>query len=180
MMTPKLRSGGAILGVCAVLLAIAATVDTTVLFIFPIGGSTRGADAIVVLDGAQYRDRLELGISLARDGAATTLAVSTTDPFLRHCAAPTPGITVICFRPVPDTTQGEARELGALEARHGWRSVILVTSRFQATRARLRSRRCFSGRISVATITPPLPDWPYDIAYEWGATAKAMLLQRSC
>ena len=31
-------------------------------------------------------------------------------------------------------------------------------------------------------VTAPLPaqDWPYALVYEWGATLKALFLQRAC
>ena len=50
------------------------------------------------------------------------------------------------------------------------------------TRARLRIGRCFGGRVYAVT-APPAPsqtNWPYQIAYKWGALMKALLLQRSC
>jgi hypothetical protein len=40
--------------------------------------------------------------------------------------------------------------------------------------------RCFPGSIYVAATPPATADWPYEIAYEWGATLKALLLERSC
>jgi hypothetical protein len=40
--------------------------------------------------------------------------------------------------------------------------------------------RCFSGQVYVMTAPVPLRDWPYEIAYEWGATIKALTVNRSC
>jgi hypothetical protein len=62
----------------------------------------------------------------------------------------------------------------------GWRSVVLVTTPDQDTRSRIRFGRCFAGRISVVTTTLPAYQWPYQIAYQWAATFRALVLQRSC
>ena len=40
--------------------------------------------------------------------------------------------------------------------------------------------RCFPGKIYGVTAPLPVVQWPYQIAYEWGATLKALFLQRSC
>ncbi|HYA50536.1 MAG TPA: hypothetical protein VEG33_05145, partial [Streptosporangiaceae bacterium] len=69
---------------------------------------------------------------------------------------------------------------GRLARQYHWRSVVLVTTTPQDTRARLRVRRCFPGSIYVMTAPLPAYRWPYALAYEWGATIKALLLQRGC
>jgi len=55
-----------------------------------------------------------------------------------------------------------------------------VTTRAQDTRARILMGRCFGGAVYVVTGSLPLGNWPYQIAYEWGALAKALVLHRSC
>ena len=50
----------------------------------------------------------------------------------------------------------------------------------QDTRARLRMERCFSGDVYVVTAPLPAPDWPYELAYEWGQPLKALFSQRAC
>jgi hypothetical protein len=40
--------------------------------------------------------------------------------------------------------------------------------------------RCFSGKIYVITAPLPISDWPYEVAYEWGALFKALVLQPAC
>lgn len=139
------------------------------------------ADAVVVFDGPDYPARFRRGMQLAQGGAAPFLVISTTPAFVgtNRCLS-VPGVRVLCFLPDPLTTQGEAREIRALATRYGWRSVVLVTTRFQATRARLRVERCFAGEVHLSPVSPRLRAWPRDIAYEWGATAKALFLQRSC
>jgi uncharacterized SAM-binding protein YcdF (DUF218 family) len=96
------------------------------------------------------------------------------------CAPHIPGVRVICFSPHPATTRGEAEFTGRLARRYHWRSVVLVTTTPQDTRARLRVGRCFPGSIYVITAPLPAYEWPYALAYEWAATLKALLLQRAC
>jgi uncharacterized SAM-binding protein YcdF (DUF218 family) len=139
------------------------------------------ADAVVVLGGDDYRARFDLGWKLAREGAAPFLLVSTTPAYVgvNRCLSVT-GVRVICFFPRPVTTRGEAHEVAALARRYGLRSVIIVATRFQTARARLRFRRCLAGPVGVEDVSPALWRWPYDLAYEWAATAKALFVQRSC
>jgi uncharacterized SAM-binding protein YcdF (DUF218 family) len=75
---------------------------------------------------------------------------------------------------------GEARYAAQQARQHDWHSLILVTSLPQATRARVRVERCFSGSVQVVVARPPLPTFAYDVVYEWGALAKALIWQRSC
>ena len=56
----------------------------------------------------------------------------------------------------------------------------MVTITPQDTRARLRMERCFGGPVYVMTTPIPAGKWPYQLAYEWGALTKALVLQRSC
>jgi hypothetical protein len=59
-------------------------------------------------------------------------------------------------------------------------SMVLVATAPQDTRARLRFGRCFGGEIYVVNSPFPAWEWPYEIAYEWAATIKALIFQRSC
>jgi hypothetical protein len=55
-----------------------------------------------------------------------------------------------------------------------------VTITPQASRARFRVGRCFSGHLYVVT-TPIRPGmWPFELVYQWFAMLKAVFLQRSC
>ena len=87
---------------------------------------------------------------------------------------------LICFDPNPGDTRGEAEVVGRLAKEYRWDSVVLVTTRAQDTRARLVVGRCFSGSTYVVTASLPLSSWPYQIAYEWGALFKALVLYRTC
>ena len=110
---------------------------TARLIIWPAQGMPAHVDAIVVLGG--YGNRLGTGIDLWHQGRAPVLVVS------RGVGIPVPasvcswhGQTVkgICFNPMPGTTQGEAEAVGRLAKQYRWRSIVLVTSPDQDTRAR--------------------------------------------
>ena len=110
------------------------------------------------------------------------LVISLGSPYwyTSACTAKILRVKVICFIPDPRTTRGEAEVAGLLAKRYRWHSIVLVTTALQNTRARLRVRRCFAGKIYVINAPLPRSQWPYTIAYEWGATMKALFLQRSC
>jgi len=148
------------------------------LLVFPKTDTLSKADAIFMLDGAT--DRRPKALELARAGYAPTLVVAHSAA--RPCPSEyeIPGVKLICFRPDPPTTQGEAREAGRLAKQYGWKKMIFVVERPQNTRARLRIGRCYDGETLVTTVNPPTGEWPYQIAYQWGAMAKALIWQRGC
>ena len=176
---PRWRWRFLIAGAALLLAALGAA--TARLFVWPERGMPAHVDAIVMLDGPG--DRLHTALSLAWAHRAPVVVISRGSPYWAHgsgCAPAIPGVRVICFAPDPATTQGEAEFAGALARRYHWHSIVLVTTTPQDTRARLRVSRCFPGSISVMTAPLPAYEWPYALAYEWGATIKALLLQRSC
>jgi hypothetical protein len=138
------------------------------------------ADAIIELAGPGDRDGA--AITLARDHRATVLIQSTVveEAGTRRCLPPVPDVKIMCFHPDPGTTRGEARYIGALATRRHWKSVIVVTSRDHAWRARLRVSRCFPGDVYVSMTPLPPVAWLWQIPYQWSATAKALLLQTNC
>jgi uncharacterized SAM-binding protein YcdF (DUF218 family) len=154
---------------------------TARLFVWPEQGMPAHVDAIVMMNGSG--SRLDTTLQLGWEHRASVLVISRGSPYWGHgsiCAPKIPRVTVICFDPDPATTQGEAEFAGQLARRYHWHSIALVTTTPQDTRARLRLERCFSGDVYVVTAPLPARDWPYALAYEWGATLKALLLQRAC
>ena len=154
---------------------------TARLFVWPpLPDLPATVDAIVELGGPGERD--DLAVALAEEGRARYLVQSASAMEMRYnqCLPPVPHVTVVCFHPDPFSTRGEARAIATMAARYGWRSVILVTTRDQAWRAKVRVGRCFDGDVYVATAGLPWQDWPYQIAYQWAATAKAFTYERSC
>lgn len=165
------------LAVLVLLAALAALVAASVrLFVLPARDGPSKADAIVVFGGGDHR--LGLGLQLARERYAPVLVISTGGP--EGCGAVPPGVERICFEPAPETTQGEARFVAKLAAERHWGHVIAVVGRAQATRARVRVKRCTDIRVDYVTTLPHPALWPYRIAYEWAALVKAELLQRGC
>jgi hypothetical protein len=154
---------------------------TARLFVWPQQGMPSRVDAIVMLNGPG--DRLGTALKLAWAHRAPTLVISRGSQYWGHgsvCAPKIPRVKVICFDPNPETTRGEAEFAGVLATRYGWHSIVLVATTPQDTRARLRVGRCLRGKIYVVNARLPPSSWPEAIAYEWGATIKALVLQRSC
>jgi len=164
----------------ALVIIIAAFCAATArLFIWPAQGMPPRVSAVVMLDGPG--NTLDLAVRLAREHRAPFLVISQGTPASRDpCPPQIPGVTLICFNPVPATTQGESEFVGRLARTYHWQSIAVVAVTPQATRAQLRVERCFAGR--VYTVTAPLTrsSWPYQIAYEWAALIKALVIQRGC
>ena len=153
---------------------------TARLFIWPPqGGMPPRVSAIVMLDGPG--DVLDVAVHLAAQHRAPYLVVSqgtlaSHDP----CPAQIRGVKLICFNAVPANTQGEAEFVGRLAAKYHWHSIAVVSITPQASRARLRIERCFPGQVYLVTAPLTRSSWPYQIAYQWGALIKALVIQRSC
>jgi hypothetical protein len=164
-----------------VLAVVVVTVSavTARLFIWPDRGMPARVSAIVMLDspGNSVGD----AVRLARQHRVPFLVISEGSYLSGYgCPSPIPRVKLICFNPVPATTQGEARFVGRLAKKYHWHSIAVVTITPQDSRARLRMERCFSGPVYVVTRPVAVASWPYEIAYEWGAMIKALVFQRSC
>ena len=168
--------------VAALLVMVLFVAVTARLFVFPARGMPGHVDAVVMLDGPGDAGRRATALRLAKERRAPTLLISRGRFESAHwrCPLPMRYVKVICFNPSPATTQGEAEFVGRLASQHRWTSVALVTVTPQDTRARLRLSRCFPGAVYVLTSPLPAEEWPYQFAYEWGATLKALFLQRKC
>ena len=152
---------------------------TARLFVWPDRGVPARVDAIVSLD--RPGGTLAPALRLAAQHRAPYLVISLGTPQSGYdCPRPIAGVRLICFNPSPATTQGEAEAVGRLSRKFHWRSLAVVTITPQDTRARLRLARCFSGPIYAVGTPIALISWPYQIAYEWGALAKALVAQRTC
>ena len=162
-----------------VALVVAFGLVTARLFVWPAEGMPTSVDAIVMLAGPG--NRLPVALQLAREHLAPVLVVSRGwEGYGGPCPVPLPDVKLICFDPDPPDTRGEAEFTGRLAKQYHWKSIVLVTSRTQDTRARIIVERCFAGSTYVVTAPLPLASWPYEIAYQWGALAKALVLVRAC
>ncbi len=162
--------------VIVVVLVVAAVAASARLFVWPARDAPSHADAIVMFNGEG--DRMDYALQLARAHRAPNFVVSQGGG--SYCPPPIAGVAITCFQARPMTTRGEAEFAGKLASRYHWRSLLIVTSQAQDTRARLRMKRCFKGTVHVSTVPLRARLWVPAVAYEWGATFKALLLQRSC
>jgi len=137
------------------------------------------ADVIVVL--GRRPDLTPIGASLARMGRAPILLLPTGKSGPRAIPGNLGKAKVERYSPNPYSTQGEARVFTRLARRRGWRRVIVVAARAQATRARLVFDRCFRGDVQVVA-APLLPasSLPRELSYETGALVRALTWARTC
>jgi len=167
-----------LVGAAVVVVLVAAA--TARLFVWPPTDRPAPVDAVVALGGDPGQRRAAAAIALARGGYAPVAVISLGGHPAVPCPHPVPGVRLVCFRAHPLDTRGEAEYVAALAARRHWTRLIIVPERSQATRARLVFTRCTSAHLVVAPVNDPLSALPYDVAYEWAALAKALVLRRSC
>ena len=148
-------------------------------------GAPARADAVVVLSGSVKR--LPPALALIRRHVAPVLAISSVSETpkwkaaRRLCRAGTyDGARVTCFLAVPYSTRGEARTVAALARRHGWHSIVVVSSTFHLTRVDMLFRRCYHGRLSL--VGAPVPWWrlPREWANETAKLIVQLTLERGC
>ena len=168
-------------------LVVAWLVACIFLFAWPRADSPPAhADAVVVLSGA--RDlRLDPALRLIARGIAPVLAISGAhqDPkwhkARRLCAAGRfDSARVVCFTPRPFDTRGEARTVARLARARGWRRLVVVTSTFHVTRARLLFQRCYDGRLWMVGTRAPWWRLPEEWAAETGKLAVQLTVERGC
>ncbi len=140
------------------------------------------SDVVVLLSGDGAR--LPVAMRLMERKVAATLAfVGTPDTgAVRDLCVLPQAFEVVCLRPSPDSTRTEAQATARLARLRGWRSMIVVTSRFHAMRARMLFRRCFDGRVEVVGEYPHY-GWEFTrqaIAHEWLGLLHASLFARGC
>ena len=169
-------------GIVALWLAVVA-----ILFVWPPAdsGPPTHADVVVVLSGGLNR-RLDPAIALVRRGVAPVLAVSGAflDPhwtkahrLCRHELGPT-HFRVLCFEPRPYSTQGEARAIARLARAHGWTRIVVVTSTYHVTRARMLIRRCYHGRLWMVGTSSALSRLPRAWVLESGKLFVQLTFER--
>lgn len=160
-----------------VVLVVGVVVANLMLFVWPSTSTLQRADAVVALAGGDG-ERLDRGLELVREGVAPTLVASTGPN--RLCGTKQ-AFEVVCFLPSPETTRGEAEAIGRMARERGWTSIVLVTSTYHVSRARLLVGRCYSGTLAVAAAEPDqgVAAWIGFIAHEWGGLADS-LVHRSC
>ncbi len=163
--------------IVASVLFVAFAGATARVLVWPVQGAPPSVDAILMLGGPG--DRMSVALELASQQRAPVLVVSRGwEGGL--CPPSVAGVRTICFVPSPGDTRGEVAYAARLAKRYGWHSLLIVATRPQAMRARLLMDRCFTGSAYVVTAPITWYSWPYQIAYGWGALAKALTVHRSC
>lgn len=175
LLAPGLRRW--ILATGALALAVF-VIASAVLFVWPAAEHPRHVGAILSLNGEDESAREGRAIALAEEGYAPVLLFSQGH-FATACPS-VPRVKVVCFIPVPNRTVGEVRFAANYARQHDLSSLMIVPGRTQTTRARVLVRRCFSGQVVMVPASVPLLAIPFEVVYEWGALAKALLLDRHC
>lgn len=166
------------LGVVVVLVTVFAA-TTLWLTVYPATNEPEHADGILSLNGDQEEARTALAVSLAKKGYAPVLLFSQGGEGTDTSCPKVPRVSVVCFVDVSDNTRGEAEWAGRYATRHNWHSLLIVPGRTQATRARLLTERCFSGRVTVVPPAGPRPALS-DIIHEWAGLVDALIVHRGC
>jgi hypothetical protein len=164
-------------GVLLVVIFLAATAR---LLVWPPTDRPTHVDAVVALGGDPGQRRAQEAIALVRAGFAPVAVISLGGGRPVPCPRPGRGVRVICFRADPLNTRGEAQYASTLARRRHWRRLIVVSERSQTTRARVLFKRCTPVHLEMVPVNDPWSHLLYDVAYEWGALAKALILQRGC
>jgi uncharacterized SAM-binding protein YcdF (DUF218 family) len=166
-----------------VLLVLGWLAATAVLFLWPREDSPVRANAVVVLAGGRT-PRLEKALGLMRRHVAPVLVISDgRDPLWpqanRLCAGHAPFV-VLCFRPKPYSTRGEAEQVARIAAKRRWRSIVVVTSRYHVTRARMLFERCFHGDVDTVGAPYPVAHVVSFVVSEWAKLVWALTVSRAC
>jgi uncharacterized SAM-binding protein YcdF (DUF218 family) len=151
------------------------------VIVHPAHDAVSKADAIVVLGPPKAQNRFPEALRLAEQGYASNLVVSvnlSVPDIKRMCANPPDGLHMVCFNPVPATTRGEAREIKALADRNGWHRVIVVTSTYHISRARMIVQRCYHGDLLMVPASGSISpgDWAFQYLYQTAGYAKALVM----
>lgn len=163
-----------------VVVAVLFVVATFRLFVVPPTDAPSRVDAILALGGDPGQYRAKQAVALAEAGYAPVVLVSLGGYPPAPCPRAARRVEVVCFRADPLDTRGEVEYAARLAARRHWTSLLMVPERSQATRARLLFRRCSDMRLVVVPVTDGGINLFYDLAYEWAALAKALVVHTSC
>lgn len=165
-------------------LAFAWVAAAAVLFLWPPRHAPAKADAVMVLAGGRG-PRLARGLALVRRDVAQVLVLSdgwsaTWPEANRLCAGRDVGARVVCVHPQPYDTRGEAEAFARLAALRGWRSVVVVSSRYHLQRARMLFERCFDGVVDVDGPSQSVGTRLWASVTETAKLAYALTVERGC
>lgn len=175
-----------LIAVCVVLVVLPVLLGVSGYLLFTKGhmDPVTRADAIVVL-GGEHDGREAYGVDLAKRGYADTVLLSNPywsgDKVMKKaCAASTPEVEVVCFKPQPGTTRGEAVFTQQMAERFGWDHVIVISWRYHLLRARFVFSECFTGKVTMTGVPRAydfsLAKWESVYAYQVVGFVKAAVV----
>jgi uncharacterized SAM-binding protein YcdF (DUF218 family) len=134
-----------------VLLAIVWFIAMYYLLLHPKTDHPTQADVVMVLSG-DSKHRMPTALQMEKERVAPVLVISDGANGIPRaqslCATGgIPAYRVVCFRPNPYSTRGEAEMFARLAAKNHWHSVAIVSSPTHITRLRILFKRCFKGKI---------------------------------
>jgi uncharacterized SAM-binding protein YcdF (DUF218 family) len=146
-------------------------------------------DAVIVL-GGEHDGREDYGLALAPQVHASTVVLSDpypdTDQLMRRMCLPrNDAVKVVCSRPHPSTTHGEAMMTRRLAGERHWKNILIVSWRYHLPRARLVFNQCVSA-IGVSITAKAVPRqyalpvwyWQYLYLYQFAGIVKAVASDR--
>jgi hypothetical protein len=163
----------------AVVLTLVVVGGLTVRWVvFPTADPIGPTDVIVVLGPWQIPHQIDVAekVQAANPDAPVLLSAgSGCPPEFRMLFA-----HLVCFRPRPDTTRGEARWASDYATAHHFRSMAVVVTRPQLSRARLRFSRCWAGQLSMIEDPTSWQSALAGVPYQSVAALKAETYERGC
>lgn len=123
------------------------------------------ADAVIMLGGASM-ERLPEALEVQAELNAPFLVLSNTNTkgnasADQYCAAHSLDPAVICFLPDPMDTRGEADTIGKIASEHGWKSIVVVTSKYHVARSERLLNQCTPSKIQMAASDPNFSLWQW-------------------
>lgn len=172
--------------IALLLFLVPAAVVVSALIVRPRAGEAPArADAVAVLSGGSG-DRLPKALGLMQRDVAPVLVIPNgTDPKWdeanRLCGQTKP-FEVLCPAPEPDTTRGEGAVLHDLAERRRWDRVVVVTSQYHVTRARIIVPRCVAAPVTIVASNPDsgILDWGRHVLHEVLGLVEATVVDRGC
>jgi uncharacterized SAM-binding protein YcdF (DUF218 family) len=163
------------------LVVLVPVIATARLFVWPTTNTPLVADAVVTFRGGRG-ERLDTAVGLMQAGVAKHLVIpggmEPSWPQANRLCRGRASFDVDCPNPDVGTTRGEARAIAAIAAREGWDHVVVVTSTYHVTRARVLLSRCFGGKVDAVGLT--ITRFVSRVTHEWAGMAEAMLVNNGC
>jgi hypothetical protein len=173
------RAGAVVVaGLVTVTILVAVFVEG---FVRPVSDAPAPEGPVVVLGGSRWR--VAAGMALLPDPSADRPLVLSHSSIEHYIAAggSCRDAHVVCVRPQPATTLGEARWAASFLEEGGWSRVTVVTDRFHLTRSRVLFGLCVGeGVRMVDTDRPPRRARLRVALWEAAATAASLVAYRGC